>query len=330
MKMFCPCCFKEHDIEIIKKIETCVVKDEKVEAEVEVFYCNERNQTFENGGMLNKNLLSMKNAYRKKHNLLTSNEIEEIRDKYDISQADLALILGWGEVTITRYETKEIQTPIYDKVLKEIRDNPVIFLEYLESNKNKISDKKYNKIKEKAMKIIDKKDDLELKISISNRIDHLSDDVKGNTKFDLSRVLAVIKKILELTSKDLYKTRLAKYLWYIDALCYKRTKHSMTGLAYVHQMYGAFPGVLGWILDLKEVNVEVIEEEDSYKYLIKDVESSLKLTEDETEIIKEIVEKFDSFSTSKLVEYMHQEKAYLNTSKDDFIDYKYAEDLNEF
>ena len=330
MKMFCPCCYKEHDIEIVKKIENCIIKDEEIEAEVEVFYCDERNETFENGGMLNKNLLSIRDAYRKKHNLLTSNEIEEIRKKYSTSQADLALILGWGEVTITRYESKEIQTPTYDKILKEIRDNPNVFLEYLEKNRERISPKKYAKIKENAASLIDDKDDLELKKSIYNRIDPLSEDVKGNTKFDLCRVLAVIKAILNLTSKDLYKTRLAKYLWYVDALCYKRTNHSMTGLAYSHQMYGAFPGVLGWILDLKEVEVEVTEEDDSYKYLIKNVDSSIKLDDDETQIIEEIVKKFDNFSTSELVEYMHNEKAYLNTNKDDYIDYKYAKYLNEF
>ena len=47
-----------------------------------------------------------------------------------MSQSDLALILGWGEVTITRYETKEIQNEKYDAVLRKIKDNPYLLYDY--------------------------------------------------------------------------------------------------------------------------------------------------------------------------------------------------------
>lgn len=69
---------------------------------------------FVNGEMNNQNLLNARNEYQKKHNLLTSNEIVEIRNQYNLSRIGLAKLLGWGEATISRYDSKAIQDDAYD------------------------------------------------------------------------------------------------------------------------------------------------------------------------------------------------------------------------
>lgn len=48
--------------------------------------------------------------------LLTSDEIVAIRESYGLSQVDLAKLLGWGEATISRYESKAIQDEAYRKI----------------------------------------------------------------------------------------------------------------------------------------------------------------------------------------------------------------------
>ena len=48
--------------------------------------------------------------------LLTSDEIVAIRESHGLSQADLAKLLGWGEATISRYESKAIQDEAYLKI----------------------------------------------------------------------------------------------------------------------------------------------------------------------------------------------------------------------
>lgn len=77
----------------------------------------------------------MKNEYRKQCDLLTSDEIMNIRNCYAISQRDLSLILGWGEKTITRYEGHQVQDHAHDKVLRKIADDPEWFLTLLENGK---------------------------------------------------------------------------------------------------------------------------------------------------------------------------------------------------
>ena len=97
--------------------------------------------------MNKQNLLDARNVYRKAHGLLTSSEIVSIREQYGLSQSDLALLLNWGEVTISRYESKAIQDEAYDNILRGIQENPLLAYEYLEKNKSKFNFDKYKAIK---------------------------------------------------------------------------------------------------------------------------------------------------------------------------------------
>lgn len=132
--MECPLCDKMHEVEERKRFATMIIKDEEVIYE-EKYYCcvnaNVDENEFEIGSMTNENLLNARNAYRIKHNLLTSDEIVAIRENYGLSQVDLARLLGWGEATISRYESKAIQDDAYDIMLRIVRDNPLIALELL-------------------------------------------------------------------------------------------------------------------------------------------------------------------------------------------------------
>ena len=100
---------------------TITIKGKEVVYEERFYFCanaDEDENEFENGAMTNENLLNARNAYRVKMGLLTSDEIVAIRESYGLSQVDLAKLLGWGEATISRYESKAIQDEAYDTMLK--------------------------------------------------------------------------------------------------------------------------------------------------------------------------------------------------------------------
>ena len=101
--------------------------------------------------MTNENLLNARNAYRVKMGLLTSDEIVAIRESYGLSQVDLAKLLGWGEATISRYESKGIQDEAYDTMLRLVKDNPLQALEFLKKNSEKFSVMKRLDIKVKII-----------------------------------------------------------------------------------------------------------------------------------------------------------------------------------
>lgn len=81
--------------------------------------------------MMDQNLQNARNAYRKKHGLLTSYETAEVRAQYGMSQADFASLLGCEEVTVIRYETKSIQDKATDQLIRRVKDDPYYVLDRL-------------------------------------------------------------------------------------------------------------------------------------------------------------------------------------------------------
>lgn len=61
-----------------------------------------------NGYIQSKGAVNSLDSYRKLEELLNSKEIKQIRNKYKITQLEMAKLLGVGDVTVTRYETKQI------------------------------------------------------------------------------------------------------------------------------------------------------------------------------------------------------------------------------
>lgn len=63
--------------------------------------------------------------YRKRHGLLSADEIRAIRERYSLTQAGLARLLRLGGNTVSRWESgRNVQTAAMDMLLKLIRDLP--------------------------------------------------------------------------------------------------------------------------------------------------------------------------------------------------------------
>jgi putative zinc finger/helix-turn-helix YgiT family protein len=63
--------------------------------------------------------------YRKRHGLLSTDEIRAIRKRFALTQADLARLLRLGANTVSRWESaRNVQTAAMDMLLRLIRDLP--------------------------------------------------------------------------------------------------------------------------------------------------------------------------------------------------------------
>jgi len=63
--------------------------------------------------------------YRAKYGLLTADEIRSIRERYGLTQAEIARLLRLGSNTISRWEAgRNVQTASMDMLLRMIRDLP--------------------------------------------------------------------------------------------------------------------------------------------------------------------------------------------------------------
>ncbi len=72
--------------------------------------------------------------YRKRHGLLSAEEIRALRERLHLTQADLAHLLRLGANTVSRWESgRNVQTGAMDILLRLIRDLPGS-VEYLRSH----------------------------------------------------------------------------------------------------------------------------------------------------------------------------------------------------
>lgn len=337
--MECPLCDKIHEIEERKRTTTTIIKGEEVTYEERFYFCansDEEECEFETASMTNQNLLNARNAYRIKRGLLTSDEIVEIRENYGLSQVDLARLLGWGDATISRYESKAIQDDAYDAMLRLIKEDPLTALEFLKKNSDKFSFFKMFEIRGKIVQMLDSrgKEFLTRQTFKGNYVDFdEQSDSNGYKLLDIDKIEAVISYLAKSMS-NFYKVKLMKSLWYTDALCYKRTGKAMTGLVYRHEAMGALPVGHYNLMNLENLNVI---EEMSYNYdsvLLhvfpsENVDYSI-LNESEIVILDEVIKKFKNFKASEIVNYMHEEKAYKETVNGAIIPFSLAKEIRDF
>ena len=336
--MNCPLCDTIHEVEERKRLAAVTIKGEAVTYEERFYFCangDGEEHEFESGSMTNENLLHARNAYRIKHGLLTSGEIVAIRENYGLSQVDLAKLLGWGEATISRYESKAIQEEAYDTMLRLMKDNPLQALEFLKKNGDKFPDLKRLEIRSRIVEKLDSygKEFLTrqaLEVEYAN-FEELSDS-NGFVRLDIDKIEAVISYFAERVS-NLFKVKLMKMLWYADALSYKNRGRAMTGLVYRHEPMGALPVGHYSLMNLEKLNVQ---EELSYSYEpmlhiypCEQADYSV-ISEWEKEILEKVIEKFKSFKAKEIVDYMHEEKAYKETDAGSVIPFCLAQEIREF
>lgn len=337
-KMYCSICEEEHEVELIEEEREIAIKGIKVKHKEKMYRCHRYTQenTFETEKLWNENLINSFDSYRENRNLLTSQEIKAIRKKYGITQLEMAQLLGLGEVTITRYETKQIQDEAHDKIMKLIDENALIALDYLEKNKERFKNKeRYETIENNIKRVILKetlnylnKQEIEAKY-----VDYSKETIEnGNKILDINKI-EIITNYIAQNYPNLYKVKLMKLLWYIDCISYKEDNKSLTGLVYTHQKMGALPIAYDEILKLPSIKVqeEVIEKEDyfmCYHISPNDNYRGKKLNSKEKDICDRVINKFKNFNTKELVDYMHKEKAYIETDTNDVIDFSYAKFIN--
>ena len=329
----CLSCMEYHDLSTVEVPERNIFKDKEVQYNAIYYYCDKADEYYASEEMMSKNDISMKDAYRRQNNLLTSFQINELRRQYGISQSDLAIILGWGEKTITRYEGHQVQDFAHDTILKKIVSDPEWYLELLKSAKEKLSLSSYKKYYETALQYYASKQDEYLRKVIQAAYAEYEDfeQCTGGKPLDLNKVVDVVRYFANSTkTKFLYKVKLMKMLWYTDALSYKNNGISMTGLVYKALPMGAVPISHEHIIDLHGITYEEVsfDESTAYHFIGDNNNDYPAITENDKKILDYIIEKFGDAHKKTIVDAMHKEIAYIETAPNDIIQYKYAKGLS--
>lgn len=148
-KVFCPTCNKK----VSYKIEERLIekyKSKVVNVYEKVAICNECQEDIYVPSIEQENFDVLYSKYREVADIISANEIINFREKYGISQGELVGILGWGKMTINRYEKGSVPSRSHSDFLKLIISNNSIFEECFERayEDGDINIKTYTKLKE--------------------------------------------------------------------------------------------------------------------------------------------------------------------------------------
>lgn len=326
----CPMCDEIHLVEKRKRVTRAKIKGDLVEYFEYYYRCANSDEVFDfvPGKLMDENLLAARNAYRTIHNMMTSHDIVLLRKKYGLTQKEFSSMLGWGEVTIARYETKLIQDETHDDILKVVREDALEARKYLERNKASFSPERYQEICEVINAEVER---TSLEYFTRRKIEaqyipyYNNLEATGGVQLDIEKTRNMML-FFASKCKTLFKVKLMRLLWYSDALHFQRHNISMSGLVYQHMPMGALPIANFDLMNLVEVEtlIDDYNEAVSYRILPNADFSEDVFTEEELQTLYAVVNKFKDYNGKKIAQYMHKEVAYTKTKECDLIPFSLA------
>ena len=329
MRGICPNCEKKTDLELIQSNEEIIIRGEPIKVDVEYYKCLTCGEEFEDPRSKDDPIDKAYRKYRKQHGMIQPEEIRALRRQYGLTQAEMAKLLGWGAITLSRYENGALQDEVHEKILRLVKD-PRNLLKLIEETPEALLD-------EKRQRLVEELRVAENKVYSFERIyeerfgKYEADEFSGYITFDLSKL---INTILFFCEEGILKTVLNKLLFYADFKQFKDNVVSITGSRYAKIPFGPAPDkwqhYFTMLIDEGVLRSdEIFYDEDVTGEKLTSQNSPNRNVFSDTELITLISVKkyFHRWTAKRISEFSHNEKGYKDTLQGKFISYSYAKDL---
>lgn len=249
--------------------------------------------------------------YKSKNNLLTTDEIKKIREKYNLNQKEYALVIGVGEITIHRFERGSVQTEAVDRIMK-LSNDPDNMHYLLMQNKGNVDKNLFNRLLKRIEELQTLKKHLLINI---NELD-LSLKFKEETSVVVAEnIIKVYNKKVDKLVKEydilpeyITNLKLQKLLYYVQAICLKAYGRKAYPEKIIAWSYG--PIVNEVYQKYKKNHAEEI----TVKETVHSISPGLM------NIIENVVDTYGSFDANKLINFTHEEEPWKNTKVNSEID----------
>ncbi len=144
-KDFCLNCRKNTEYTLKKKDIIKMIRDKEYTFHITVAICDECGKEMSILGLMDQNVQEIDEEFRAYEDIVSILDIEKLMEIYTIGKAPLSLVLGFGEITITRYLAGQMPSKEYSDVIKNALISPKYMKKKLEENRNKIASSAYNK-----------------------------------------------------------------------------------------------------------------------------------------------------------------------------------------
>lgn len=243
--------------------------------------------------------------YKKQNNLLTNFEIKKIRQKYDLTQKEYALVIGVGEVTVHRFEKGAIQTEAVDSIMKLSNDPDNMAFLLLQNRKN-IGESLYDSLLKRIK---------ELQVLKKHALVDISKFDLDVLEFEEASAIDVAKNIIniynakvdelannyDIVPEYITNLKLQKLLYFVQAICLMIFDKKAFPEKILAWSYG--PVVNEVYQQYKQNHASKINSESN----VKNISSGLY------KIVEEVINSYGLFEANKLIDLTHEEEPWINT-----------------
>lgn len=329
MNTICPTCYKASRIITIALQEIVRVRDEAIKVESRFLRCDDCGTEFEDPSSNYDPVAIAYRIYRQRHNLLQPEDIANFRKQYGLTQIELANLLGWGKVTLSRYENGALQEPAQDKLLR-LAMEPHTLRKLILENRTAIEESKRARLL-KELESLENESRSFIALIEEKFGRHEATIFSGYKNLEIDKA---INAIVYFCQKGIVKTKLNKLMFYSDFLNYKLYGTSITGMQYAHATYGPVPhGYEHYLCCLIEDGLLEKNERDfgngnSGEELLATAMFRDELFKSyELETFRTVAQFFKAYSATEITAFSHKEEAFTNTSNGQLISFDYAESL---
>lgn len=328
MKGICPNCEKETELELVRTRKMVEVRGEPIEVNAEFFKCTECGAEFENTRGPDSLALAYR-EYRHRHEMLQPEQIRDWRKQYGLTQKELGQLLGWGGVTLSRYENGALQVEAHEKILR-LAMEPRNLMTLIEESPEALPEDKRARLFEELRLADDEACSFE-RLFEERFGRYAPDEFSGYRKLDTQKLF---NAILFFSVGGQLKTKLNKLLFYADFKHFKEYAISITGAHYVHLQYGPVPNNYDYyfaelarehILDVEE---EVLGQYTGFKCVARREPDFDAFEKTERDVLAHVMEHFRRYGSAEIMKYSHEEEAYVSTNDGETISYLYAQSLS--
>ena len=306
--------FTGKEMQMVYEKRTWDFRGEKYEYIHASWLCADTGEMFTNDETDNAGYAQVTNQYRVKYGIPFTDEIISVRERYGLSAAKMAQIMGFGINQWRYYEAGEVPSVSNGRMIRSIM-SPVVFLDYLNSSKHILGEKEYDKLYVKVSAIVqsdryNEKEEYDLaRVFLCER-----GVENGFAPLSLVRLRNILLYIMNRCG-EVFCTKMNKLLFYADFLAYRRTGMAISGLSYKAIGFGPVPE--RWDRVYSQFDDVIQEprsygEKEGYVLVSDEVADRAVFTSEEIDILDEVCARFYNETSTDMTRISHEESAWLD------------------
>lgn len=145
--------FANCEARVVQEQKTVKFRGDEYAYVYSCYECEQTKERFTTTEMDEENVQQVYRQYRTKYGIPSCEDVDALKEKYGVSAARLALILGFGENQISNYIDGEIPNKANGKTLSAIKD-PRVFMRYVELAKEQLKPSVYDNLMSKLQEMV--------------------------------------------------------------------------------------------------------------------------------------------------------------------------------